>query len=137
ELEVHHDRRREAERNRVDERVELLAKAASRSGGARDTAVEDVGDAAEDDEGRRGRELAADGQDDGVDAAEQVEERQAVRHEHDRAAHDLAWPALAARASAHGDHWLVSSPSTVVPANVMSPTFTRSAAPAGRKTSTR
>ena len=51
--------RREAERDRVDERVELLAESAAGARRARDAPVERVGDAAEDDERRRRRELFA------------------------------------------------------------------------------
>ena len=57
--EVHDQRRREAERDRVDERVELFAEPAAGARRARDASVERVGDAAEDDERRRRGELAA------------------------------------------------------------------------------
>ena len=56
-LEIHDQRRREAEGDRVDERVELFAESAAGSRRARDAAIEHVGDAAEDDERRRRREL--------------------------------------------------------------------------------
>ncbi len=127
--EVDDHRGREAERDRVDQRVEFLAEPAPAVGGARHAPVERVGDAAEDDVRDGAREVAARGGDDREDAEEQIGEREAVGQQDD------ARVARGARATRHAPSELARA--AVVPANVVCPTFTCTGVPGGRKTSTR
>src|SRR5262249_9158645 len=133
--EIDDQRGRETERDCVDERVELFTESAARSGGARHASVERIGNAAEHDERRRRRDLASNGENDRVDAAEQVEQRQTIRHQHDGAPHSLTamQPAIRGRRV----HGAVNSATTVTPAETLSPTLTFTVEPTGTKTSTR
>ena len=125
--EVDDHRGREAERDRVDQGVELLAEATPAVGGASDAPVEGIGHTPEDDVRHRPREVAARRGDDREDAEEQVRQREPVREEDDRAA----------RLRTAHRHRPPSRAMSVVPAKVVCPTFTFGVAVVGRKTSTR
>src|SRR5690348_2971704 len=127
--EVHDHRGCEPEGDRVHERVELLAHTAARAGGAGDTSVERVGDAPEKDKQSRLPERESRGKHDRENPAKQVEKREPVRQIDDRTPNRRTPDARR--------HWEASSPITLTPAYVTSPTRTRMWAVAGRKMSTR
>ena len=130
--EVHDQPGREPERDRVDERVELLAELRAGVGRARHLAVERIARPAEQHVHACLDELLPRGGDDREDAEEEVAERESAR-EQDHGAPHVGTPELAAG----GFHRPPSSAIGVEPASVMSPTFTRRCTSSGMNTSTR
>src|SRR6266576_6437389 len=121
--------RRDTEAHDVHQAVELRAEAGAGAGQPRDSAVERIEDAGEEDVPAGTIELAARGQHHGPDAEEQIEQREQARHDD----HDT--PHAGGAEGLHGAY----SASTVAPACTRSPTATRTVgrAAAGKNTSTR
>src|SRR5919109_1962548 len=129
--EIHDHGWRNPEADGVDQRVELRAEAATRSRRARNTAVESVHDTAKDDV-EPGLAIAASRRsDDCPHPKEEISEREAVRQQHDGAAH------VGAGESGQRWHQAGNSASTVTPATGKSPSLVRSFELGGTKTSTR